>query len=463
MLRRHIVGFGILVLVVGGVEASSGWRGEGGGEFDASKPPVTWSADAHVRWKVKLPGWSNASPAVAGKRVLVGLEETTLLCLSLEDGSTLWQADHSYADAAVSPEARAEFEAGTAEAQRIQAELDPIDKKIKEINRKLRKEKENAALKQELAELQKSAQPLYDRLAPYRKYTAVKTHATNGYSTPTPLVVGDTVYAAFGNGVVASYTLEGQRRWIRDVGRPSHGWGHSASPVLADDTLMIHYGRVVHALDPATGAERWTCESDSTWGTPATLKVGDVALLLTTGGDLIRVDKGTIVAAKIAKMPWSSPLVQGDRIYVTDETEFCALQVTPAVLAGAKPEKLWSLTPKKDRYYASPICHDGLLYGITKGGHLTVVDAESGAKVYERDLTFPKAGGYTVYPSPVRAGELLYISTDNGSTLVLKPGRTYEELAGNVLEPFRSCPVLVGDRMLIRGLTHLWCIDSTVD
>ena len=43
------------------------------------------------------------------------------------------------------------------------------------------------------------------------------------------------------------------------------------------------------------------------------------------------------------------------------------------------------------------------------------------------------------------AGGLIYISADNGQTVVLKPGRTYDELSRNHRPPFRSTPVFTGD------------------
>ena len=72
--------------------------------------------------------------------------------------------------------------------------------------------------------------------------------------------------------------------------------------------------------------------------------------------------------------------------------------------------------------------------------------------VYEKALGF---GGGTVYPSPILAGGRIYISCDNGVTVVMQPGRTYEERARNKLPEFRSCPVFCGDSMLVRTLSGL--------
>ena len=67
-------------------------------------------------------------------------------------------------------------------------------------------------------------------------------------------------------------------------------------------------------------------------------------------------------------------------------------------------------------------------------------------------ITLPFAGSITL------AGKHLYVSSDNGSTIVLEPGREYKELARNSLETFRSSLVFEGKRMYVRTTKGLWCI-----
>ena len=66
----------------------------------------------------------------------------------------------------------------------------------------------------------------------------------------------------------------------------------------------------------------------------------------------------------------------------------------------------------------------------------------------------------TVYPSICLAGGKLFVSGDQGRTLVIEPGREYRELASNTLEQFRSSPVFDGGRIYIRGLNHFFCIGA---
>ena len=97
-------------------------------------------------------------------------------------------------------------------------------------------------------------------------------------------------------------------------------------------------------------------------------------------------------------------------------------------------------------WFPSPVLHDGLLYAMSSKPILSVVDARTGELVYEEDL---ELGSGDCYPSISLAGDRLYVSSDNGTTVVLKPGKEFMELARNKLEPFRSSLVFEGKRMYV--------------
>ena len=95
-----------------------------------------------------------------------------------------------------------------------------------------------------------------------------------------------------------------------------------------------------------------------------------------------------------------------------------------------------------------------MIYAVTQHGDWSVIDAANGQIVAEHKLDL----GGTFYPSVTLAGGLLFVSSDNGKTVVLQSGREYKEVGRNSLEPFRSGPVFVGQRAYVRGLDHLWCL-----
>ena len=119
-----------------------------------------------------------------------------------------------------------------------------------------------------------------------------------------------------------------------------------------------------------------------------------------------------------------------------------------------QPEVLWSTNPKNERYYASPVFHQGLIYAITEHGHFSVIDAKTGAILHQRKLNL----GSTVFSSVTLAGDLLYITGQNGTTIILETGREAKEIAKNQLGQLKSSPVFVGDRMYLRTRNNLYCI-----
>ena len=69
------------------------------------------------------------------------------------------------------------------------------------------------------------------------------------------------------------------------------------------------------------------------------------------------------------------------------------------------------------------------------------------------------AGLRQLYASPVVAGGRIYVVDRQGTTAVLEHGATLKRLATNKLdEPIDASPIVVGDRLLLRGERHLYCI-----
>lgn len=430
-----------------------GWRRDASGIFPASTPATTWSAESNVIWKSRTKTWSNASPILLGDRVFICEEPETLLCFSLADGALLWSATNGYVDA----QEPSRLESWRKEAERAEAlsvRLGEAEKNAGNIGSTLKKDPASALLSNELAEARATVETLQNEFGPCKKYLRPETHDANGYSSPTPATDGMAVYVLFGSGTVAAYTPEGRRLWLRDTElRPHHYWGHSSSPVLVNTNVIVCMSNRVVALDKATGKTTWDVPALSGFGTPALASVEGQTVIVTPGGDLVSAE-GKPLAKSVLKLPWTSPIAVGDVVYGLDADGAAAIRLTPAVLEGAAPEKLWQQPIKKQRYYCSALLLDGLLYTIGAQGHLSVLDAATGDLVWEKAI---KADG-TAYSSICAAGGLLFAGFESGMTVVFKPGREYTEVASNQLPGFRSTPVFSGARMLVRTKDGLYCI-----
>jgi outer membrane protein assembly factor BamB len=451
MNKHTVVCLSLLLLVTNLIAGTSvGWRHDSTGRFPDAKAPTEWSAEDNVLWKTKLENWSNASPVLFGNKIFVCVEPDTLLCLST-DGKLLWQQNGSDAQV-LNKEEEAKMKGARARLQVLRDEKKALSHKLKSAKKAKKNNPDDAQAVAPIKELEAKLKLLDKENKELAPFAMPRTHAVTGYSSPTPVTDGNVVVANFGNGMVCCFDMDGNPKWARMIEKPTRGWGHSASPVMVDGKVIVHIMKV-HALDIADGKTVWTAESKAHWGSPVAAKIGDVDVILTTDGDLLRVNDGTVLAKKVSPLEYNAPVIH-DGIAYGIQNGGKAMKL-PAVADGvAKHEVLWTTEPKKDRYYASPIYHDGLLYDITRKSEFSVIDAADGKVVYAKNL---KLGGCT-YPSIVMAGGNIYISSDNGKTVVIKPGREYEEVASNKLEPFRSTPVFAGSRMYVRTLKHLYCI-----
>jgi outer membrane protein assembly factor BamB len=275
----------------------------------------------------------------------------------------------------------------------------------------------------------------------------------NGYSSCTPVSDGERVFILSGLGTVAAFDLDGNRLWAKLLEKPTAGWGHSASPALVGGKLICHVRSII-ALDPATGKQLWRTPGTPRWGSPQAAVVGDVPVIVTPDGAVLRAEDGKVLASRLNPLAYNSPMVNGHVAYFVQHGS-TAHELSFNEDGKLSAKKLWAARIPKKRYYSSPAVHDGLLYGIHQAGHFSVIDAKTGKVVHSKAIKF---GRKEVYPSVVIAGKHVLFSREDGTTVVMTAGREPKEVARNKLEPFRSCPVFVGDKMLIRGLRHLYCI-----
>jgi outer membrane protein assembly factor BamB len=426
-----------------------GWRGDGTGRFPDADPPVAWSSESNVVWKTRLPNWSNGSPILAGDRVFTCAEPATLFCLSAADGRVLWQQSNTY-ECVLSPDELEQYRKAEARAQELRSQLHALEKELAPVAKGLKDKPEEAALKAEQTRLTGRINPLRAELAQCRAQGLPATHGINGYSTPTPASDGRHVYVLFGTGVAACHDLNGKRRWARLVEKPVNDWGHSASPLLVGDRLIVHVRRLT-ALDAATGATVWQTDVPSGWGSPVRVQAAGEDRVVTPAGVVVAVRDGAVRARLDLKLDFAAPIVQGETAFFIQHGGGAA---TLSGATNAVATLRWRTSPTNERYYASALWHNGLLYALMQHRVLSVLDGETGAVVYSR----PVPVGGTAYPSLALAGPYLYVRGDSGQTVVLRPGREYGEVAKNALEPFRSCPLFEGRRLYVRTLNHLYCI-----
>lgn len=456
------VAFGLTLVMSAAAQDTVGWRTDGTGEYPDASLVTTWSAEENVIWATPMPGSSNSLPVVVGERVFVSSDPAELLCVDAASGEILWQASNAPADIAAADEV-ADIEEKTDEYNRLRGELGGVNRDLRSVRGQLQDDQDNEEFKEQFQQLRERQQQLQQQITPLEQtwYVRPPAHQYNGYSSPTPVTDGQHVWAVYGTGIACCYDADGNRVWARFIEKPPNAWGASASPVLAGDRLIVHLD-AMRALDPLTGEELWAQpEAEWSWGTSWVEGIGGETIILSPAGDAVRAEDGQVLASGLGKTRWGSgPVVQDGVLYSIGNQggEYIsrALALPDAAGETFEAEELWTAEPHKERHYASPVIHEGLVYTIARYNTLSCLDAETGEIIYETKLDLGKGD---VFASVVRAGDLLMVTHENGTTVVFEPGREFVEVARNQLgDMVRSTPVFDGDRMYVRGYEQLHCI-----
>lgn len=440
----------------------SSWRNNGNGLYPGAKVATDWSDASRIVWETPLPARSNGCPILVGGKLFFTAEPATLICADAASGKILWQKSNEYADLVeMAPGKEKELEAGKAKAREIEEKTGPMERELYRDERRLRRDPDNQELRKKVDDLKKQIADLKKEAGPMAESMKnPPTHDVNGYSSYTPVSDGKHVWACFGTGVVVCYDLEGKRVWHKRTETPDHDWGGASSPTLVDGKLIIRF-RDYAALDPATGGELWRTPSGGvTFNCPANFELDGRHYLYTSRGELLRASDGKKLPSQDYKnqaKPWcffNTPAVIGNRIYCAygsegEQGDAHALEIPATAEALEKDglKEIWHKEVRKDRYYSSPLVHEGIVYLITRGYHMQALDAATGDIYYTEKI---KGFSGTAYPSLTLAGDLIFVGSEDGDTAFVKPGRTFTEVSRTKVDPYRSTPIFDGEWCYLR-------------
>ena len=296
-------------------------------------------------------------------------------------------------------------------------------------------------------------------------------HDKHNLASPSPATDADVVIGWFGTGQIVALDHTGKRLWAKHLGREyapfDLQWGHSSSPVLVKDLVILvcYHGASAYvlALDKRTGAVKWKVDRPApllSYSTPLILdgpRGAEIVINTSAGLEAIALDTGEdrwrVVEEN--RFPIPVPTLADGIIYTTrgyrsgpyvairpgGQGDVTARVTLPGAFQPARP------------YISSLVHYRGLIYTAGELGVVTCLEAKTGERVWQERV----GGVFTA--SPVAADGRIYLVSETGETVVLKAGRTFEILSRNKLDAhFVASPAISRGRIFLRGDNELFAV-----
>jgi outer membrane protein assembly factor BamB len=256
---------------------------------------------------------------------------------------------------------------------------------------------------------------------------------------------------------------------VEDDGGKSPRWGHSSSPLVYGENVLVQCGGEAFAIayDKMTGDVAWkSIAGDAGYAAPIPMMIGTGERILFFHGkglSCLEPDDGE----ELWSTPWktnfgvnaTTPAFEGMTIFITSGYKVgCeALKVTET---GA--EVLWR-SKIIAAQHSDPIILDGLIYGYSgqsnqNRGYFKCVELSTGT---ERWSTKEIGWGTTLYVDDHLIcmdieGNLFLVKPDSGA---FKKVTEFRGAIGEVKNTTWTIPVVANGKIYLRYMQHLVCYD----
>jgi outer membrane protein assembly factor BamB len=389
-----------------------GWRGpHGDGTSNERALPTAWSETENIAWKMPIPGVGHSSPIIWQDRIFLttcieGEQRRVLLCLDRHNGSTLW------------------------EKTVLQS---PLEKK----------------------------------------------HTLNSFASSTPVTDGKLVYVTFlaaersstseatpGDMIVGAYDFQGNERWMARPGRFSSVHGYCSCPVLFENLVIVngdHDGDAyLVALDRQTGQTVWKVPRQNntrSYSTPLIREIGGRTQMILTGNKCVAsYDPRTGHRHWIVDGPTeqfvASVVYSNDLIFITAGfPEYHMLAIRPDGTGNVTKTHIEWRTRESCSYVPSPIAVGNYFLVTADGGVASCFEATTGSRHWKQRLGKHYSG------SPISSEGMVYFTSDDGVTKVVKADSTFKLISTNQLDDaFYSSPAVSQGQIFLRGERNLYAI-----
>lgn len=410
------------------------WRGpDGQGHApDATNLPAEWSETENVVWRTEIPGRGHSSPVI--------------------DGNQIWLTT-----AFEKPATAAEIKARASEKFGGQPMNVVSEAKLHAI-----------CVDRETGEIVRNVHLITCENPQF-------AHKLNSYASPTPVLADGILYTHFGSyGTAALDTKSGEILWSRADLEVQHENGPGSTPVIWENLMIFHMDgsdkQFITALDRATGKTVWETartgemnenpQLTKAYGTPLITEFGGKDCIVSpaadwlyfydpaTGKELHKYPYGQLGFSNVARA-----VVRDGVVYMP--TGFMQSSMIAVRYDGkSEPELLWQYdkaVPKQP----SPVLIGEELFFVDDKGVAGCLDAGTGEEIWRERLDGNFNG------SPLFVDGKLYLSSQEGKTVVIKPGRTFEKIAENEFDaPVMASAAAVGEALYFRTEKALYRIEK---
>jgi outer membrane protein assembly factor BamB len=287
-----------------------------------------------------------------------------------------------------------------------------------------------------------------------------------------PLIASNVVYVFGAAGDFhAVDSTSGKKLWSRslygDYAADEGYFGAGSTPILIGGKLLVNVGGEgagIVALDPATGKTVWKATDEgASYSSPTPVKLDgrDQALFITRFNCVLAdpANGQTQTLLPFGKrgptVNAAAPLVFDGKVFLTSSYGVGAVT---AMLSQPTPQKLWSNDQSLSSQYATPVEHDGFLYGIhgredIPPADLRCVEAATGKVRWSQS-------DYGVAHAILADGKLLVQGVDGRLALAAADPAKYRELASAQIsrQQAKALPALADGRLYVRTASELICL-----
>lgn len=427
--------------------------------------PERWSTTENVAWSVEVPGRGWSSPVVVGDRIF-------LTTVTTDGESKPPQTGTEYSNQYV------------AELMKQGLSEEEIEKKVMERDFEL---PDQVYLHYYLACFDLETGQEHWK----QEYHAGKPpggrHRKNSFASETPVTDGQKIYVYSTHLGLFAYDLDGQLVWKKEL--PVYPiymeFGTGSSPALVGEQLIIvddnQEKSTISSYSTKDGSLNWQTarmvpESvpqkmfRSSWATPYIWKNDERTEIVTMGpGAAISYDLQGQELWRLEGMtpaPSSSSFAYQGVLYLNGGRGRPFVAVLPGAkgditLAEGETESAhvrW-IRARAGTYIPTPVAYKNALYVVQDNGIALGLDLESGRINFKERIGSAGKADFTA--SPWAYNGKIFCASEQGHVYVYEASDEFDLVRVNHLdEMIMASPAIVGDRLLLRTATRLYCIQA---